>query len=279
MAGAGRRVFQPGEVLTASNVMSYLQDQAVQVYAGTAARGSAIGTAVSEGMVSYLADANQLQFFESGSWRTFAATSGLPVANGGTGGTTVAQAQDNLRVGLVPISPSSVVVTGAGSSASFNSLGKITFSNATSLSLNGVFTSGYSNYRFVLSATHSSGALQISARLRSSGVDNSGTYVFGGTYQRITGGSPTGFANASANAFPIIIVNSVASGPQTTTGDIFFPAESKSTTIVMGGYWADSVGALGMNVSALHAPATPFDGLSIISGTLTGTMQIFGYNE
>jgi microcystin-dependent protein len=181
--------------------------------------------------------------------------------------------------GLVPISPSSVVVAGAGSSASANSLGKITFSNATSLSLNGVFTSGYSNYRFVFSATHSSGPVQISARLRSSGVDNSGTYVFGGTYQRITGGSPTGFANASASAFPIIIVNPSASGPQTTTGDIFFPAESKSTTIVMGGYWADSAGALGMNVSALHAPATPFDGLSIISGTLTGTMQIFGYNE
>jgi len=61
VSGAGRRVFQPGEVLTATNVQNYLQDQAVQYYAGTAARGSAIGTATTEGMVSYLADTDQLQ--------------------------------------------------------------------------------------------------------------------------------------------------------------------------------------------------------------------------
>lgn len=61
MSGAGRKVFQPGEVLTASNVQNYLQDQAVQYYAGTAARGSAIGTATTEGMMSYLADTDKLQ--------------------------------------------------------------------------------------------------------------------------------------------------------------------------------------------------------------------------
>jgi hypothetical protein len=36
-------------------------DQAVQVYAGTAARGSAIGSATTEGMVSWLSDVNELQ--------------------------------------------------------------------------------------------------------------------------------------------------------------------------------------------------------------------------
>lgn len=69
MAGAGRRTFTPGEVLTASNVMNYLQDQAVMNFAGTAARGSAIGTAVSEGMVSYLADLNQVQVYDGSSWK------------------------------------------------------------------------------------------------------------------------------------------------------------------------------------------------------------------
>jgi hypothetical protein len=42
--GLGRRTFAPGEVLTASNVMNYLQDQAVMNFAGTAARGSGIPT-------------------------------------------------------------------------------------------------------------------------------------------------------------------------------------------------------------------------------------------
>jgi hypothetical protein len=52
--------------------MGYLQDQAVQVYAGTAARGSAIGTAVSEGMVSYLSDSNVVQAYTGSSWDSLA---------------------------------------------------------------------------------------------------------------------------------------------------------------------------------------------------------------
>ena len=80
MPGLGRRTFAPGEVLTATNVMGYLQDQVVQVYAGTAARGSAIGTATSEGMASYLADTNQVQVAVGTA--TWVDVLGLPVAAG-----------------------------------------------------------------------------------------------------------------------------------------------------------------------------------------------------
>lgn len=65
MAGLGRKVFNAGEVLSAANVQGYLQDQVVQVYSGTAARSSALGTAVSEGMMSYLTDANELSIYTS----------------------------------------------------------------------------------------------------------------------------------------------------------------------------------------------------------------------
>ena len=66
--GLGRRTFAAGEVLTASNVMNYLMDQSVMNFAGTAARGSAIGTAVQQGMISYLNDINRLQFYNGTSW-------------------------------------------------------------------------------------------------------------------------------------------------------------------------------------------------------------------
>jgi hypothetical protein len=65
MPGLGRRTFAPGEVLTATNVMGYLQDQAVMNFAGTAARGSAIGSAVSQGMVSYLDDSNGVEVYRT----------------------------------------------------------------------------------------------------------------------------------------------------------------------------------------------------------------------
>jgi hypothetical protein len=68
MPGLGRRTFAPGEVLTATNVMGYLQDQAVMNFADDGTRGSAIGTVVSEGMVSYLADRDIVQIYNGSSW-------------------------------------------------------------------------------------------------------------------------------------------------------------------------------------------------------------------
>jgi len=59
---AGRKVFTAGEVLSATNVMEFLMDQSVMTFSGSAARGSAIGTAT-EGMVSYLTDTNKIEVF------------------------------------------------------------------------------------------------------------------------------------------------------------------------------------------------------------------------
>lgn len=78
--GLGRRTFAPGEVLTASNVMNYLMDQSVMNFAGTAARGSAIGTAVAEGMVTYLNDSNNISVYDGSAWKNIPATIGDSVA-------------------------------------------------------------------------------------------------------------------------------------------------------------------------------------------------------
>lgn len=58
-----RKVFTAGEVLAASDVNSFLMNQMVMTFAGTAARGSAIGTAT-EGMLTYLADSNTFEYFD-----------------------------------------------------------------------------------------------------------------------------------------------------------------------------------------------------------------------
>jgi hypothetical protein len=78
MAGAGYRTWTAGEVVTANNVQTYLQDQTVGVYAGTAARSSAI-LSPSEGQVSYRTDDDIVEVYDGTNWVPVSApdTSGL----------------------------------------------------------------------------------------------------------------------------------------------------------------------------------------------------------
>jgi hypothetical protein len=58
-----RKVFDSGEVLSATDVNEFLMNQMVQTFAGTAARGSAISTPV-EGMLTYLADSDTFEYYD-----------------------------------------------------------------------------------------------------------------------------------------------------------------------------------------------------------------------
>ena len=80
MAGLGRKVFTAGEVLTAANVQGYLMDQSVMVFAGTAARSSAIATA-SAGMVSFRTDGSAWEGYNGASWGPLVDTSTLLTAS------------------------------------------------------------------------------------------------------------------------------------------------------------------------------------------------------
>jgi hypothetical protein len=56
-----RKTFLVNEVLTAGDVNTFLMNQSVQTYAGTAARSTALGTATVEGQLTYLEDTNRLE--------------------------------------------------------------------------------------------------------------------------------------------------------------------------------------------------------------------------
>ena len=67
MAGAGFKTFSVGEVLTATNVNTYLMQQSVMVFADASARSTAISSP-SEGMVTYLSDSNTLWYYSGSAW-------------------------------------------------------------------------------------------------------------------------------------------------------------------------------------------------------------------
>ena len=85
MAGAGKKTFVAGEVLTASDVNSYLMDQAVMRFATASARSAALPTP-SEGMVAYLDSTNAIEVYNGASWIS-TNPAGLPYAVATASGT------------------------------------------------------------------------------------------------------------------------------------------------------------------------------------------------
>lgn len=73
MAGAGVKLFNSGEVLTAAQLNQFIMDQAVARFPDAAARDLAFGganqPALSEGRICYLDDSNKIQFFDGVQWQ------------------------------------------------------------------------------------------------------------------------------------------------------------------------------------------------------------------
>jgi len=72
---SGYRTWTPGEVITASNVQSYLQDQTVMVFASDAVRSTAV-IVPTEGMLSWLEDENKYEYYNGSSWVDLSITGG-----------------------------------------------------------------------------------------------------------------------------------------------------------------------------------------------------------
>lgn len=93
MAGAGYKLFNTGDVLTAAQVNTYLQEQTVMVFANAAARTTALSGVLAEGMMSYLQDTNAVEVYNGSSWVNVGnsgditgVTAGTGLSGGGTSG-------------------------------------------------------------------------------------------------------------------------------------------------------------------------------------------------
>jgi hypothetical protein len=180
------------------------------------------------------------------------------------------------RAGLAKIVPSSVAVgSGTGSA---NSLGTVTFSGCSSVSLNGVFTSTYDNYKIVIETTASSGNY-LNFKLRLSAADNSAADYGWGMVNTTNGGSA--FQLAGINATSGWNVLRPGTGRNSCSFDIYSPAIARATMFTGTQSYNDGAtvaiaGAIGGN----HSVNTAFDGFTLIhAGTITGTVSVYGYTQ
>ena len=123
MAGAGYLLFTAGQVLTATQVNTYLMQQSNMVFATTAAHDSALSAIKSEGMVTYQLDNNDLDIYNGSSFSTLIApssgtlTAWTPsVTQSGAVTVTVSYAK-TIRVGRWIQCSYLLLVTGSGTGA------------------------------------------------------------------------------------------------------------------------------------------------------------------
>ena len=93
MAGAGYKLFNTGDVLTAAQVNTYLQQQVIMVFADSSARTTALSGVLAEGMFSYLTGTNAFQYYDGAAWADVSnpgditgVTAGTGLSGGGTSG-------------------------------------------------------------------------------------------------------------------------------------------------------------------------------------------------
>lgn len=178
--------------------------------------------------------------------------------------------------GLVIIKPTTISVSGTGSSASISANGGITFTSASAIGINGIFTTSFDNYIAFIRCIGSVANFPF-IRLRSSGIDATGSNY---SHQYISGASSTLGAARTSNT------------------DLWY-SFGTDTTIYAGGQWMFYGPALNIptsyrscnsdprssatynDYSGTHSLSTSYDGLSITvtSGTITGKISIFGYEE
>lgn len=176
---------------------------------------------------------------------------------------------------LVGIVPTSVTLGGGSSTTSTN--GMVTFTTATtSILLNGVFSATYNSYRIIFNCLTDVTSQSITARLSVGGTPSTATKyqsnlistianaVYGENTALQTSFSMLPQSASNMTSFNIDVINP------------FLADRTKAGGNLMTGSTAGV--SIGCSVNYIFTDQTSFDGFQILtSGSITGTIQVFGY--
>jgi hypothetical protein len=184
-----------------------------------------------------------------------------------------------MKNGLILLKPTTVDKTGASSTATISTLGSVDFTNCETLSLNGVFSSDYDNYRIVIKFFGGvSNSYAGFYRLRNSGTDATASNY---TYQTLiaNGTSVAGSRTSSTNYGYLFMVGYDAwSG---CIGDIYGPYLAQPTASRAINVGSGSGGAVVWDLATTHSLSSSYDGISLIpSGDhFSGRVAVYGMRK
>jgi hypothetical protein len=185
------------------------------------------------------------------------------------------KARDNANggFGLVLVKPSTVV------NGTDNGKGTVSFTTASSVSLNDVFSATYDNY---LIKTNLEGSTdnQTNFRLRVGGADNSASNYYWSNYYNTS--SDSAYVGAYSNGTNTFWKFADA-GPTTANNgslQLFQPFLAKTTTFTMDDNYSLNP-SFNLRRSGATSVTTSYTGFTILTstGTISGTVSVYGYNN
>lgn len=200
------------------------------------------------------------------------------------GGESSGWFRNTRTTGIVPMMPTNVTNYGTGSSASVNYLGVISFASCTSININGIFNSGYKNYRIIIDGVWNSQNAANYIRFTSGGTPNQTlNYFYAGTYGSASGSSGT-VSGISQSRMLLGSTDGVGVDDLCyITMDVLNPNGSTRTVAqIKNTSYIASLNYITYNHSGVFNSGAVFDGIAIIpdGGTIgASSLQIFGYND
>ena len=155
-------------------------------------------------------------------------------------------------------------------------LNTTTFSSTSSVSIDNIFTSTYDNYKILLVGTASTNG-SCFMKFRTSGTDNTTSNYHN---QMIVANDTTlGGSRLSPYSYAYLANNFVTTEDTVCDINIYSPKLSRSTTWFNNSFTSATVNAYLQIQSGRFNGSTSFDGVSLLpsSGTMTGTIKIYGY--
>lgn len=178
---------------------------------------------------------------------------------------------DSLQPSMILITPTSVAGTGVTLSG-----GAVTFTAATSVSVNGCFTSAYDMYRAELAVLSTTTFNYMGLRLRSSGTDNTTANYYS---QEVYGSSttPTAYRVYSTTSYQAGLIANEDSGYYSITFSKPF-LTVPTTMSTFGGVSVPTNYAYNYNSFGRYSQSTSFDGFTIVGlgVSMTGIVRIYG---
>ena len=182
------------------------------------------------------------------------------------------------QTGLLPVRPSSVVI--ASGSGAMSAINELSFSGATSISMNGVFTSAFKNYKILINIDGITATTNLKFRTRLNGVDESGSiHNQGGTIARANGTGSYAAASVNDAQFYLNFMQSGFVG--TTELTVFAPQISILTSLVSKSLGQETSSVSAVDVCGTQTSVRTADGFTIFNsaGTIGGTVTVYGFNN